>query len=89
MSDELDFVDETRLIRRWLNRQTVPTDALAAELRKWADYWTAGSVFAASVVADPALLSPLQPNWPLAKERGPGDELLRELAARDQGGDPK
>lgn len=36
-----EFVEGTRLIRRWLDYQTVATDPLVAELRKWADYFKA------------------------------------------------
>lgn len=35
---DYDFVEDTRLLRRWLNRETVPSVPLAAELRRWADY---------------------------------------------------
>lgn len=38
MSSQPDFEEHTRTIRRWLNRQTVPTDRLVDELAFWRDY---------------------------------------------------
>lgn len=38
MTDGLDFDADTVLMRKWLARETVASEALAAELRKWAEY---------------------------------------------------
>lgn len=37
--DAPDFEENTKTIRKWVNRQTVSTRALANELWMWAEYW--------------------------------------------------